>query len=175
MTNRRGIIPCQIVDAFKGLYRPYSPLNLFWWGGEGILYHSDLSWVDDLLTWSMRSTTVNTNTCTHTCTQHKHTFSHEVLLSFCTIWASLSKPHILCDNSPTCGIMIFMSVSFTLHLSHPGSWDLCTPWNPPCISVYWHAHVHDLQLHSTEQQGWWATWVCRENYRQKQVGECADT
>ena len=27
----------------------------------------------------------------------------------------------------------------------------CTPWDSPCIPVYWRAHVHDLQLHSTER------------------------
>jgi len=34
-------------------------------------------------------------------------------------------------------IYLSMSVSFTLCLLHPGSRDLCTPWNAPSILVYW--------------------------------------
>ena len=54
----------------------------------------------------------------------------------------------------------------------------CRSWNAPCIPVYWHAHVHDLQLHihaldwTTRTTG--ATRVCHEDYWQRQVGECAD-
>ena len=43
---------------------------------------------------------------------------------------------------------------FTLCLLHSGSWDSCTLWNALCILLYWCAHVRDLQLHLTEQQGW---------------------
>ena len=50
--------------------------------------------------------------------------------------------------------MVCMSVLFTPCLSHPGSQDPRTSWNASGISVYWRAHVHDLQLHSTEQQQW---------------------
>ena len=41
-------------------------------------------------------------------------------------------------------------------LLHPGFRDPCMSWNALCILVYWHAHVHDLQLHAlnSEQQGW---------------------
>ena len=33
-------------------------------------------------------------------------------------------------------------------LSHPDSQDPCTLWNVLCITVYWRAHVCDLQLHA---------------------------
>ena len=51
---------------------------------------------------------------------------------------------------PARGIMVSMSVSFTPHLLHPGSRDLCTPWNAPCIPVYRCTHVRDLQLHALD-------------------------
>ena len=155
MTNKRGIIiPCQIFNLmlFKGLYQSHSPLNLFWWG-EGILYYSNLSKVDELLTWLMRTSYSQHKhahcTCAHT---HTHTFLHKVLHNFVLFRASLSKPYV-CDNTPTCGIMLCL-YHFYPAFSHTGSWDPCMPWKPRCISVYWHAHVRDLQLlHSTEQQG----------------------
>ena len=37
------------------------------------------------------------------------------------------------------------NVSFTPRLSHPGFRDPCTPWNAPCIPVYWRTHVRGLQ------------------------------
>ena len=41
---------------------------------------------------------------------------------------------------------------------------------------YGRAHVHDLQLQTARMTGHaGATHVCREDYRQRQVGECADT
>ena len=118
-------------------------------------------------------------------------------LSSCLIGASLSEPHINHDNRPcmenciyvsiyvSISMYLSMSVSFTLRLSHPGSWGPCTPWNTPCISVYWHAHMHDLQLHALDwtvrtivaSRTTGATRVCREDYwrRQVHVGECTDT
>ena len=62
----------------------------------------------------------------------------------------MSEPNINHDNVPTCGIMVSMYVSFTQCLSHPGFWDSCTPWIVPCISVYWHAHVRGLKLHTLD-------------------------
>ena len=67
-------------------------------------------------------------------------------------------------------IYLSIYVSFTQHLPHPGSRDPCTPWNAPCISVYWHVHV----LHSTEQQGRLELLVSTVKII-RQVGEYADT
>ena len=95
------------------------------------------------------------------------------------IGASLSEPQIDHDDAlPPRGIMLSMLVSiyvsFTSPLLHHGSWDPCTPQNATCIPVYWRAHMHDLQLHSTEQHGqlellivchkgyWWIQ-VCQVN------------
>ena len=89
-------------------------------------------------------------------------------------WAS---PTLIVTMAPARWIMVCLHVSFILCLFHPGSRDPCTPWNTPCIHVYWHARVHDLQLHALN----WtartigATWVFRKNYRRRQVGECTDT
>ena len=83
--------------------------------------------------------------------------------------------------SPARGIMVciylYQYVSFTPHLSHPGSRDLCKPWNAPCISVYWLAHVHDLQLHALDwtARTTGATHICREDYQRRQVDECTST
>ena len=79
------------------------------------------------------------------------------------IGASLSEPHIDYDNGPhvqnngmSVSIYVSMSVSFTPRSSHPaGSRDPCSPWNTLYISVYWRAHMRDLQLHSMEQQELW--------------------
>ena len=51
---------------------------------------------------------------------------------------------------PARGIMVSMYVSFTPCLSHPGSWDQCTPWNAPCILVYRRTHMRDLQLQALD-------------------------
>ena len=67
--------------------------------------------------------------------------------------ASLSEPHIDHDNSPLArnnAVYLSIYVSFTTCLSHPGSQDPCTPWNTPCIPVYWCAHMCDLQLHTLD-------------------------
>ena len=72
------------------------------------------------------------------------------------IGASLSESHIDHDNGPRAqnnGMYLCTYVSFAPRLSHPGSQDPCTPWNAPCIPVYWCALVRDLQLHLTEHQG----------------------
>ena len=48
----------------------------------------------------------------------------------CAIGVSLSEPHIDCDNGPRVqnnGMYLSIYVSFTLHLSHPGSQDQCIP------------------------------------------------
>ena len=73
----------------------------------------------------------------------------------------------------TCAILTIY-VSFTSCLSHLGSWDSCTPWNASCILVYLHAYVHDLQLRLNSRTTG-ATRVCHKDYRERQVGECADT
>ena len=70
---------------------------------------------------------------------------------------SLSKPHIDHDNGPrvrNIGMYLFY-VSIYLCIIYP---TFVAPWFPRSVytmkfSVYWHAYVHDLQLHSTEQQG----------------------
>ena len=72
-------------------------------------------------------------------------------LSDIIIGASLTLIMIM---APTHGIMestclsVFIYASFTSQLSHPGSWNPCMPWNASCILVYWHVHLHDLQLHT---------------------------
>ena len=105
----------------------------------------------------------------------------------CVIEANLNEPHIDHDNGPQAWnncIWVSIYVSFTPHLSHLGSWDSCTPWNASCIPVHWHAHVHELQLHSTQRSmlNWTArktgatcTCVCHKDHRWRQVGECTDT
>ena len=97
---------------------------------------------------------------------------------------SLSEPHIDHDNVPHARnngmylcIYLCQYVSFTLRLLHPGFQYPCTPWNDPCILVYWCANVCDLQLHALDWTAKMtgATRICREDYRWRQVGECADT
>ena len=68
------------------------------------------------------------------------------------IWTSLSKPLIMTTAS-TRGITVSMYVSFTPHLSHPGSRDLCMPWSASfCFNnkLRWCAHVRGLQLHALD-------------------------
>ena len=75
-------------------------------------------------------------------------------------------------TAPARGIIVCIYLSVTPCLLHPGSRGQCTPWNAPCIPVCWHAHMCDLQLHSTEQQGWLELlvsamkirWMRRHNY-----------
>ena len=62
------------------------------------------------------------------------------------IGASLSEPHIDHDSPRMRNHGIYLS--FTPHLSHPGSQGPCMPWNALCIPVYLRAHVRDLQLHA---------------------------
>ena len=45
------------------------------------------------------------------------------------------SPTLIMTTAPMRGVMVSMSVSFTPHLLHPGSWDPCFPWNKKCISV----------------------------------------
>ena len=75
------------------------------------------------------------------------------------------------------GIYVPMSVSFTCVCRF-----LVTPWNAPCILVYWRAHMRNLQLRAPTID--WtarttiacgATRVCCEDYWWRKVGECADT
>ena len=85
------------------------------------------------------------------CTFYIHNNSNSAaFVSNFLIGVSLSETHIDHDNRPTHRILVsdYINVSFTLRLSHHGSQDQCTPWNAQC------AHMHGLQLHSTEQQGW---------------------
>ena len=58
-------------------------------------------------------------------------------------------PTMVMTTAPMHGIIVseyLQYVSFTSCLSHLGSQDSCAPWDALCISVYWHAHVRDLQL-----------------------------
>ena len=102
-------------------------------------------------------------------------------MQLCIIGASLSEPHIDHDNvSHAWNNGLYLSISVCIiypHLSHPGSRDPCTPWNAPCISVYWLAHVHDLQLHALDwtARTTGATHICREDYQWRQVDECTST
>ena len=55
-----------------------------------------------------------------------------------------------------------MSVSFAPRLSHPGSRDLCTPWNAPYIEVL------TCVIYNCE---WTARLECREDCRRGRVGQ----
>ena len=83
-------------------------------------------------------------------------------------------------TAPTRGIMVCIYLCM-YHLSR-----VCCTLVPKiyvcpemllCIPVYWHAHVCDLQLYALDwtSRMTGATRVCREDYRWRQVGECADT
>ena len=95
--------------------------------------------------------------------------------------AHLNNSNIDHDNGPRTqnnGIYMYVSiyVSFILHLSQPDSRDPCTPWNAPCMPVYWRVHVRDLQLHYWSYSCDWLTFsLCCEDYRRRQVGERAGT
>ena len=117
--------------------------------------------------------------CYNYCTTHCAVLECHVqsCMYVCTIiiGVSLSK----CKwTDPVHRIMVSMSVYLPIYLCiiYPAFATPWLPWNAPCILVYWHAHVHDLQLHSTEQQGWLELLVvCCEDYWQRQVCACVDT
>ena len=72
-----------------------------------------------------------------------------------------------------------MSVSIYLCIIYPAfvaPWFLRSVYTLKC-SVYWSAHMHDLQLYALEwtARTTGATRVCREDYWRGQVGEFADT
>ena len=60
------------------------------------------------------------------------------------------SPTLIVITAPTHGIPVSDYVLFTPCFSHPGSQDLCKPWNAQCISVYRHTHVCGLQLHALD-------------------------
>ena len=79
------------------------------------------------------------------CTQATHMIVIHTMRMFPGYWGEPERAPQWSWQRPPRGIRVSMSVSFTLRLSHPGSRDPCTPWNTPCILVYWSAHVRDLQ------------------------------
>ena len=53
-------------------------------------------------------------------------------------------------------VCIYLSIYLSIYVCiiYPaGFWDPCTPRNALCVPVYWCAHMRDLQLYLTEQQG----------------------
>ena len=89
----------------------------------------------------------------------QHFNASKIFLLLGWAWAS---PTLIMATAPTHRIMVSMylsmSVSFTPRLSHPGSWDPCTPWNCPYIDmltcmIYNCKHLIDWTARATEQQG----------------------
>ena len=92
-----------------------------------------------------------------------------------------TSPTLIMTTSPAHGIMVCTYVSMSVCIIYPAfvaPWFLRSVYSLKCsmYSVYWLAHMCDLQLHALN----WtartigATRACREDYRWRQVGECAD-
>ena len=85
--------------------------------------------------------------------------------------ATLSEFHIDHDNRPrarnNCGYVCTCMYICIIdqRLAHPGSWDPCTPWDALCIDVLM-CVIYNCRTEHV---------VCREDYRRRQVCECADT
>ena len=79
---------------------------------------------------------------------------------------SLSKPHIDRDNVPVHGMIVcqYLCIIYPVFVAPWFLRTVYTLWNALCILVYWHAHVHDLQLDWTAM-----TILCHENYWWRQA------
>ena len=71
------------------------------------------------------------------CTFHHYSLNSPAVLTGLLIGVSLSKAHIDHDNGPRTGNNCWYVGIIDPRLLHTHSWNSCTPWNAPCIPIYY--------------------------------------